>query len=79
MYRTGGDEFMVIFTKIDMETVRITKDIVKDNMAKTPYSCAIGIAQWNDEDSLDEVCARADVAMYEDKVEMKKKIGGEVR
>ena len=38
MYRTGGDEFMAIFTKTDMETVRITKDIVKDNMAKTPYS-----------------------------------------
>ncbi len=79
MYRTGGDEFMAIFTKTDMETVRITKEIVKDNMAKTPYSCAIGIAEWSDNDSLDEVCARADVAMYEDKAEMKKKIGGVVR
>lgn len=79
MYRTGGDEFMAIFTKTDMETVRITKEIVKDNMAKTPYSCAIGIAEYRDNDTLDEVCARADVAMYEDKIEMKKKLGGVVR
>ena len=79
LYRTGGDEFMIIFVKTDLETVRILKDVIKTNMEKTPYSCAIGIAAWKDEDDLDSVCAKADVAMYEDKIAMKKIIGGEVR
>ncbi len=79
LYRTGGDEFMVLFVKTDLETVRILKDVIKTNMEKTPYSCAVGIAVWNDDDTLDAVCAKADVAMYEDKVAMKKIIGGTVR
>jgi len=79
LYRTGGDEFMVMFVKTDLETVRILKDAIKTNMEKTPYSCAVGIAAWHDDDTLDEVCAKADVAMYEDKIAMKKIIGGEVR
>ena len=79
LYRTGGDEFMILFVKTDLETVRIIKDAIKTNMEKTPYSCAVGIAVWKDDDTLDEVCAKADVAMYEDKVAMKKIIGGTVR
>ncbi len=79
LYRIGGDEFMIIFVKTDLETVRILKDVIKTNMEKTPYSCAVGIGVWKDDDTLTEVCAKADVAMYEDKIAMKKIIGGEVR
>lgn len=40
-------------------------------MAQTNYRCAIGLAMYNMKMDFDALCARADKAMYEDKISMK--------
>lgn len=72
LYRTGGDEFMMIITGVSREKVNEMIEAFKKNMSQTQYSCAIGVAFWEDKDNLTDVIARADVSMYDDKANIKK-------
>ena len=73
LYRTGGDEFMVLCQKntatIDQLQAMIQK--IYEDMKKTPYQCAIGMAEYVDGESFNALCARADEAMYQKKKELK--------
>lgn len=71
LYRTGGDEFMILCTRTKQDTVeKILSDIVLE-MQKTPFTCAVGVAYANGED-FDSLCARADAEMYKNKQKYKK-------
>lgn len=74
LYRTGGDEFMVLCTKQNMtpELLKTVRDNVYEEMKQTPYRCAIGIAEYRPGESFNSLCARADADMYEMKTELKK-------
>ena len=71
LYRTGGDEFMVLCFNRQIGNAEGLKQSIKECMAKTPFSCAIGTAFWEKDDNFTALCARADQSMYEDKKKMK--------
>ena len=74
LYRTGGDEFMVLCPKnvVTIEQLREMMQRVYEDMKQTPYRCAIGIAEYRPGESFNALCARADEDMYEMKMEMKR-------
>lgn len=71
LYRTGGDEFTVLCVKQDMNTLKKMITKIREEVAKTPYSCAIGLVSTERCTNFDEVAAKADKAMYEDKIRIK--------
>lgn len=66
LYRTGGDEFMILCIKKEHSTVEKLLSDIRSEMKKTPYTCALGTAYTSGED-FDSVCAKADAEMYKDK------------
>ena len=74
LYRTGGDEFMVLCFHKEENIVRQLLLDMKAEFSKTPYSCAIGMAYKDSSMSFDSLCSRADKEMYEDKFRMKNKV-----
>ncbi len=76
LYRTGGDEFMILCLRQSEENVVSMIQDIKSEMAKTPYSCAIGMAYAKGAQSFENLCSKADEAMYADKVSMKKMAAG---
>lgn len=74
--RWGGDEFIVILKKVDMDVLERIRQKVKGIIWETslPDSCggsklsvSIGLAEVQENDSPESLVARADSAMYEDK------------
>ena len=78
LYRTGGDEFMILCIKTEQSIVEKMLDDIRLEMKNTSYTCALGAAYITSED-FDRVCARADAEMYKDKRKYKELSGGEVR
>lgn len=73
-YRVGGDEFMVLCFRMSKKDVEKFVDKVNSNMAKTPYTCAIGMVYVDNHDMVfEKLCSMADKAMYEKKFSMKSK------
>lgn len=74
LYRTGGDEFMVLCPKhgADLQQMQDMIERIYADMKTTPYRCAIGMAECRPGESFDALCARADDAMYEMKMKLKK-------
>ena len=71
LYRTGGDEFMVLcFGKEEKEIEKLLSDM-RAEMSKTPYACAIGAAYRTAGEDFRRLCSRADRQMYDDKFLMK--------
>lgn len=71
LYRTGGDEFMVLcFKKQHLQIEEMIKRL-REEMDKTGYSCAVGIAFFEPGQSIEYLCSKADEAMYKDKAEGK--------
>lgn len=71
LYRTGGDEFMVLCFNEKKKKIQQLILRIKSEMAKTPFSCAIGMAYNSPRKDLNTLCSQADKAMYEDKFRMK--------
>jgi len=71
LYRIGGDEFSVLCLKKSKEQIEDMIAKIKTEMTKTNYQCAIGLAMQDAQTDFDDLCIRADKAMYEDKVCMK--------
>ena len=87
VFRIGGDEFAVMLIGTDYDNRKqITENLKKsfeETYAQTDvdpwlkYSAAVGIAEKaSDDTTVDFVFKRADKAMYEHKMEFKKKYGG---
>lgn len=74
LYRTGGDEFMVLCPKHAASLAELERMITKisADMKETPYRCAIGLAEYRQGESFNSLCARADEDMYQRKMELKK-------
>lgn len=71
IYRTGGDEFMILCNKLSTDMVMQFIEDIRNEMSKTPYSCAIGYAFNNKYVSIDQLCLLADETMYKDKIRIK--------
>lgn len=67
VYRTGGDEFMIIGIHIsEEETIRCI-DTIRSELSKTKYMAAFGYAMYKSEDIFEERVHSADMEMYKDK------------
>ena len=55
-----------------MEQLKHLMEYVYEEMKQTPYRCAIGMAEYRQGESFDNLCARADEAMYQIKAELKR-------
>lgn len=71
LYRTGGDEFMIMCLRYEQPELEELISKMRAEIAKTPYTCAFGLAMMSQEDYLDSICAKADALMYEDKIRIK--------
>ena len=71
LYRVGGDEFVVLCFQQDYDAVARLKKDMEAEVAKTPFSCAIGMAYREENEEVGRLCSRADQAMYEEKRNMK--------
>ena len=71
LYRTGGDEFIIICLKHNQNILEELVEKLRSEIAKTPYSCAFGLAMRTENESFDSLCSRADSLMYEDKIRIK--------
>ncbi|MGN1037209.1 MAG: GGDEF domain-containing protein [Ruminococcus sp.] len=73
LYRTGGDEFMILCIRIRQKSVEKLLENIRTEIGQTPYTCAMGVAYANGE-NFDSLCARADAEMYKNKQKYKKMV-----
>lgn len=71
LYRIGGDEFMLVCSRLAETEVEKVISQIRAGLDKTEYRCAIGYARYLPEMNLDDACHLADHAMYRDKRRMK--------
>ena len=67
LYRTGGDEFMMLGIKATKDEAETLIHDIRLKLQETPYTCSFGINMYNPSDDFDDVVVKADQAMYEDK------------
>lgn len=69
VYRIGGDEYTILC--IDTEKMEVVKLVqrIRDEVAKTEYTCAIGYALRFEGSTLDRLYQIADEMLYEEKQE----------
>ena len=72
VYRVGGDEFMILYYKVTEEKIKENIAMMKEELAKTDYSCAFGYAMRLPNEKLQATIKRSDDEMYIDKAMMKK-------
>ncbi len=71
VYRTGGDEFIIFYTKTNEEQVIEYIKTMKEKLAETEFECAFGYAEKRQFDDIQDVITVADRFMYYDKAKMK--------
>ena len=71
LYRTGGDEFMAIFTKHDKAFVENLVADFQISLKATEYMVACGIAEYTPGDDIEKVITLSDERMYSHKVKLK--------
>lgn len=71
LYRTGGDEFVVLCRKITQDSAEKFIIDVKNAMSVTPFRCAAGLAYSTENTDIDTLYKAADEQMYQDKTMMK--------
>ena len=71
LYRMGGDEFLALFCRTDMQTVQSVIEKIRAELTELDCSCAIGLTEWTAGQDFQEIYNRADRRMYEDKQRMR--------
>ena len=71
LYRTGGDEFMAIFTKQDKAFIEKLVEDFLVALKATEYQVACGIAEYLPGDDIEKVITLSDERMYSHKVKLK--------
>lgn len=67
VYRIGGDEFVVLCVNSSEEDVKALIERIRQEVAKTPYTCSIGYAMKTEGNTIDELYHQADKMLYEEK------------
>ena len=68
VYRTGGDEFVIVCRRVPDEKVADIVEQIKKNVAESGYSCSVGYSLKGKEDkTINEMLAEADEMMYAEK------------
>lgn len=72
LYRIGGDEFVIFYRHIDEGAVIRAIAAMREEMDKTPYTCAFGYAKKEALHSVEDTVRYADHEMYDNKTRIKK-------
>ena len=73
VYRLGGDEYIVLGHNVGEAELSKAVARFKENLAKTPYYCAIGSSFRVDKnEAVENLIKRAEEKMYQDKEEFYK-------
>ena len=72
IYRTGGDEFMAIFRRSNLQAVQNYIQNFQNSLKKTEYRVACGAAEYKPGDDIEQVITLSDERMYENKELIKK-------
>ncbi len=67
LYRTGGDEFMILGNKASRDEAEALTELIREKLRETPYTCSFGIYMYNPGEDFDSCVVKADQAMYDDK------------
>ena len=67
VYRIGGDEFMILCLGISEHEVLSLIERIRQETAKTSYTCSIGYAMKTEGSTIDTLYQNADSMLYEDK------------
>ena len=71
LFRTGGDEFMAVFTKKDKVFIEKLVEDFQTALQATEYQVACGIAEYTPGDDIEKVITLSDERMYSHKVKLK--------
>ncbi|MFV0518798.1 MAG: GGDEF domain-containing protein [Lachnospirales bacterium] len=74
VYRTGGDEFIILGIRKDSNKALKYIEDIKKEIDLSEYSISCGFALYKEGDNFDVICAEADMNMYEDKKRRKMKL-----
>ena len=66
-YRTGGDEFIILYVRTNEDEIKEIIAKMKEELSKTPYTCAFGYATCGILDDIKQAIKTADNQMYIDK------------
>ena len=66
-YRTGGDEFIILYVRTNEDEIKEIIAKMKEELSKTLYTCAFGYATCGMLDDIKQAIKTADNQMYVDK------------
>ena len=76
VYRVGGDEFVIICRRCSEDTVTGLCSRIRDEVAKTRYSCSVGYCyEGTGSKSVDDMLKASDENMYKEKEKYYQKTG----
>ena len=67
IYRIGGDEYVILCVGSSEAEVQALVGRIKQEMSKTPYTCSVGYAMKQNDNTIDDMYNRADSMLYEEK------------
>lgn len=73
LYRTGGDEFVLLCPKESKENVYERLNDVEQELEKTAYQIAWGLVSYNPSMNFEKALSESDANMYQNKQEKKRK------
>lgn len=68
VYRIGGDEYMILCIDTSEKDVLSLIERIRQEIAKTSYTCSIGYAMKTEGSTIDTLYQSADSMLYEDKI-----------
>lgn len=75
VYRIGGDEYIILCTGSSEADVQALTARIKENVAKTEYTCSVGYAMNTDKSTADVLYNRADKMLYVEKQQFYERTG----
>ena len=67
VYRIGGDEYVILCVNSTEQDVKALIERIKDEVAKTSYTCSVGYAMKDKDSTIDTLYQLADANLYEEK------------
>ena len=75
VYRIGGDEFVVVSTKLSRQQVQIAVKAVREELLRNNYAISVGIETGACDEGVEKIVAAAEGAMRNDKADYYKSHG----